>query len=76
LTITSSKPVAKPPATRRNKLTIYNTANHEAAQIILASPKYYAGLPSEWAQMWTEKQVAATPADGQFELQAVRRKCA
>ena len=78
MTITPLKPVTKPPATRRNKLTIYNTANAEAAQIILASPEHYTGLPFEWARMWTEKQVAAKPAAGKLELlpPAVRRKCA
>jgi hypothetical protein len=33
----------------------YDAGNREAAEIILADPERYAGLPLEWARLWMER---------------------
>jgi hypothetical protein len=37
------------------KTKVFHSGNEEAARIILADPKRYAGLPLEWAKLWRER---------------------
>lgn len=50
----------------------YEAGNREAAAIILANPERYAGLPLEWAQLWTARADRAA-GRGQIERTGLHR---
>ena len=42
----------------------YDAGNRETAEIILADPERYAGLPLEWARLWMERHLTALDQKG------------
>lgn len=49
----------EPRAPKRPRETLvdrYDRQNREAAAVILANPRRYAGLPYEWATLWSQKK--------------------
>ncbi|HKD45176.1 MAG TPA: hypothetical protein VKD24_05920 [Candidatus Angelobacter sp.] len=56
------------------KKNYFDADNRRAAEIILADPEKYAGLPLIWAELWMKNHPQASAAEEEAQRKAAGRE--